>query len=709
MADKKKPKVNKVDVNSNSTRKIELPDGGVRIAFDQVNPMSPTDSTEAINMAFEIQKSSKKFLAPENGEEVNSEEFLKQLGQVVYNDFEHDEQSRQLWEQRMARILELFAGYMPPKTKPWVGCSNVNLPFITVACMQFHARATEAIMPPRNIANVKEVGNEDTPRAKRVAKYLNYQLLHRMTEFEEDMDKHLIQLCAFGSAFKKTFYDPIEARPKSIYVSATDMVVNYHSRRDEGTRKTHVLHYTRNEIRQRAKMGVYINDAWKLPHGDSESPLWSELEEATRRIEGQENSNQYSDYTRVILEQYRNVDIDGDGIEEPVVVTIDHATRKVLRITSRLATTVTGQAIEVDYITHYRFFPSPIGYYGLGFGQLLYGLNEAGNTILNEVIDSGSLANIVGGWIKKSSGVKRGDLTFQMGEFKELDIMVDSIDDAIKVLDFKGPNTTLYSVLGLLFEYNKLVSGVSETMTGQLPASDTPATTVMALIEEGRKVFSSIHRRIHRSFKRELQKIYRINSIYLNVKEYYQVVEDLLIQDPGIKQNMLMAAVQGKAKTEAILVQKLSQDFAGDLDVIPVSDPTIISKAERMIKAKEVRDDVARSPLTANDKNALYLTTRAFYEAMEVDNVDAILQPPGPPPDIPAVQENGMFIKEQTSHVLPKQDHMSHIKKHRELIEGSFAEELTPTAKRIIEDHNREHLAALYVAEEGGEQQGVPQ
>ena len=695
-----------VNVEQNSTKKTELPDGGVRIAFDHVNPISPTDSSEAINLAFEIGRSNKKFLSPEGSGDVNGEEFLKQLGVVVHRDFEYDNQSRDLWEKRMARVLELFAGYMPPKTQPWPDCSNVNLPFITVACMQFHARATEAIMPPRNIANVLEVGSEDTPRAKRVTKYLNFQLTHRMTEFEDDMDKHLIQLAAFGSAFKKTFYDPIEARPKSIYVSATDMVVNYHSRRDEGTRKTHVLHYTRNEIRQRAKMGVYTNDAWELPHGSSESPLWSELEQATRRVEGQENSVQSRDYTRVVLEQYRNVDIDGDGIEEPVVVTIDYETRKVLRITSRLATTVTGQTIEVDYITHYRFFPSPIGYYGLGFGQLLYGLNESGNTILNEVIDAGSLANIVGGWVKKNSGIKRGDLKFKMGEFKELDIMMDSIDDAVKVLDFKGPNTTLYSVLGLLFEYNKLVSGVSETMTGQLPASDTPASTVLALIEEGRKVFSSIHRRIHRSFKRELQKIYRLDSIYLNVKEYFQVIEDLIPQDPELKQNMLAALIQGQAKTEAILVKKLSNDFAGDLDVIPVSDPTIVSKAERMIKAKEVRDDVLRNPLTAQDTNAIYLTTRSLYEAMDVPNVDAILKPPGPPPDVPPHEENAKFIVGQTSNVLPNQDHLSHLKIHRQLLEGDFANELSPDAKRIIEAHNKEHVAALYLAEEGGGERG---
>jgi len=314
------------------------------------------------------------------------------------------------------------------------------------------------------------------------------------------------------------------------------------------------LSLRKNEIRQRINAGVFLSDGWDLGSGTQKNP--SLIKDASDEAMGISDSVDDIDKPRLILEQHRGWDIDGDGIEEPYAITIDYETGKVLRIVSN----VEGDE-EIEYFTEYTFFPNPEGGYGLGFTTLILGLNEAANTIVNEVIDAGSLANLQGGFYLGKSGLKGKDLKFSQGEYKKIDAFVDDIRKAMFTHEFKGPNQTLYAVLGLLFDFSKLVSSISETMTGQMPASDTPATTVLALIEEGRKVFSTIHKRIHRSFKKELAKLYRLNSLYLDEQKYFKVL--------GIK---------NIPDGQPVPIGRV--DYASTYDIIPVSDPNITSRAE---------------------------------------------------------------------------------------------------------------------------------
>ena len=250
---------------------------------------------------------------------------------------------------------------------------------------------------------------------------------------------------------------------------------------------------------------------------------------------------------------------------------------------------------------------------------------------------------------------------------------IDDIKKAIYNFDFQGPNQTLYSTLGLLYEYSKLVASVSETMTGQLPASDTPATTVLALIEEGRKVFSSIHKRIHRSFKKEINKVYRLNSIFLDERRYFKVLGD---------RNMPTGDTTNVGRS----------DFIDTLGVIPVSDPNIISRAERVIKAEQLKQDVQTNPLTSGNQESLYVATRRYYESLDIPNIDEVLKPPPKPQDIPPIEENALMIKEQTPNVLPQQDHLLHMSIHEDLLIGTFKDQISLQTKKIVEFHQKEHL-----------------
>jgi hypothetical protein len=396
----------------------------------------------------------------------------------------------------------------------------------------------------------------------------------------------------------------------------------------------------------------------------------------------------------MFIEQHRWWDLDGDGLAEPVVITVDYESQMVVRITDRRYYDWQGNMQTLEYFTHYYLIPNPEGFYGLGFGILLSGLNEAANEIVNEVIDAGHLANMQGGFITRRSGIKRGSLLFKRGEFKEVETYVDDLKKAIYSFDFKGPNQTLYAVLGLLFEYSKLVSSVSETMTGQLPASDTPATTVMALIEEGRKVFSTIHKRIHKSFKRELHKLFRLNSIFLDEQRYFMVLGDN--QQPLI-------GPDGRPVQEQIG----RSDFSNNIDVIPVSDPNIVSRAEKILKAQQTYELTLSSPITGRNGDAITKAQRRLYEALEVSNIDELLLPPGPPPDISPEEENAGIIQQSPATALPHQDHQYHMATHEELVNGPFAEELTPEAKKLLQQHIQQHVAFMYLQSKQGRGGGM--
>jgi hypothetical protein len=509
---------------------------------------------------------------------------------------------------------------------------------------------------------------------------MNYQIYYEMKEYEDHMDKTLIQVPLVGGSYKKTFFDPILGRVKSVYCSAEDVVVNYYAPSpDEATRLTHQLYMQRNDLRTRVVMGMFDENAWDLPNTGIDL-AHSSIRQAKDETQGLNEPEDTYGRPRLILEQHRSWDLNGDGITEPYVITVDKETEKVLRITSREALTSSQRKYTVDYFTYFPFFPNPEGSMALGFGTLLRELNFAANGIVNEVIDAGTLANIQGGFISKMSGTK-GKISLKAGEFKEINTYIEDLRKAIFTFDFKGPNDTLYAVLGLLYEYSKLVSSISETMTGQLPASDTPASTVLALIEEGRKVFSSIHKRIHRSFKKELEKIYRLNSLFLSEEKYFRAIGPGNIPDQ-----------------EEMTVGR--KDFADTYDIFPVSDPEITSRAEKIMKSQAKLEDLRLDPTGVNPE-AYIKIRQEHFKLLGEDDAELIFQPPPPPPDLPPEKENAEMLAERPVQPLEHQDHLNHIRVIDELFAGPFADEITPTARKLLEQHRREHVSMLYLAEKG--------
>lgn len=619
---------------------------------------------------------------------LSGEEILDQIGEVVVEEYDRDELSRDEWKCNKAAYMKLFTSFLEDKTEPWENCSNISLPLLTISCLQFHARAYDALIPPKEVVKVYPVEEGDIPRSERVSKYMNYQLLYKMPNFEEEMDKSIMQLPIMGDVHRKTYYDPISGEIVSRYVPSENVCVNYGARDIESAaRITHFFYKDQNTLRKAVAAGIYDDVAWNLGPGVVRAK--SELEDVSERSVGIEEPADTHTQPRKILEQHRTWDLNDDGLAEDYIITVDYETRKVLRIVLNQDDT----GAKINYFTHYVFLPNPEGYYGLGFGIMIRHLNEAANGIINEVIDAGSLANMQGGFVSNRTGIQGGDLMFERGEFKQVAGMADDLRKAIFTFNFQGPNSTLYSVLGLLFDYSKMVSSVSETMTGQMPSSDTPATTVLALLEEGRKVFSAIHKRLHRAFRKELKKIYDLNRQYVDDVTYFHVLGDNNMPDPNQQQQAVAAA-----------------DFQDSDDIVPVSDPTIISRAEKVMRAQAVLADVMGDPTMANNPEVRFEAKRRYYEALGVANIDALLKRPPPPPDLSPYEENAGFFQEHPANVLPQQDHLYHLSVHRAFEQNDpLFNELTPEGDRLLKQHIQETLSAVYLQQQEARQTQMQQ
>lgn len=618
-----------------------------------------------------------------------SEEKLKEIGEKVVLEFDQDLASRSDWDKRRANWLKLFSGFRDAKNFPWDNCSNVHIPLMGIASLQFQARAYEALIPSRGIAKCWSTDGKSIDQAARAEKYLNYQLSYEMDEWEEEMDILLLQLPIFGSAYKKTYYDPILKRNVSRTLGVDEFVTPYKCKRiEEAERKTHVLPpMSLNELKKREKAGLYIN-VEGLGEGGIDKKDAPEYQKRADEITGITENPLAEDRPRKVLEQHRLLDLDGDGIQEPYIVTVDYETRKVLRIVSRLyEDAATGKQATQEFFTAYTFIPNPESHYGFGFGHLLEGLNEASNTLINQLIDAGTLSNTACGFVSKRAGIKKGDIKVNMGKFVEVDSMMDDLNKSVFQFKFPEPSQSLFALLGLLNSYAKEISSVSEGMMGKLPSSDTPATSMLAVMEQGMKVFSTIHKRIHRAFRRELQKLSFLNSLYLEEEVYFMV--------------------QDSTSKEMDTYQSGRADFADTINVIPVSDPNITSRAEKLTKAQQVYQFVMTNPLTSGDNEIIMEATMGVYEAMEVQNAVKLLpkKEDTQPPDLPPQEENAGFIKEVGAVALPQQNQQAHMDAHGAFMASMFGQQLTPHGKKLIEAHHRDHLAFMYLQFEQENQQ----
>ena len=564
---------------------------------------------------------------------------LTRIGEQVVKDYDTDEQSRSEWMKNVENWIKLATQVAEKKSFPWEGSANVKYPLVTTAAMQFSARAYPALVQGLDVVKVRVVGEdpqgEKAARATRVSKHMSYQLLEQMDDWEEDMDKITMIVPIVGCAFKKTWYDPSVKRNRSELVHAKDLVVNYYAKSLEtASRKTHILYKSPNEVKEKQLKGIYLDIELSRPYIQN-SHINVELD----KIQGISPPGEDESAPHVLLEQHRFWDLDGDGYQEPYIVTVDEESRKVLRIVSGFeqdSVEMQGDKIvkitPTEYFTMFPFIPNPDGgFYPLGFGALLGPLNETVNTLINQLLDSGSISILQGGFLAKGLRLKPGKMQFEPGEWKIVNAPGQDLKNSIVPLPTKEPSTVLFQLLETVVQSGKELASVAEIFTGKMPGQNTPATTTMATIEQGMKVFTAIYKRLFRSLKKEYKKLYRLNSIYLDPKEEFTILDS---GQPG---------------------QVSQDDYKGDpTDIAPNADPTAVSEIQKLTKAQGLLELIQFGTI-----NPLEATKRVL-EAQQQENPQALLNTQ-PPPD-PKAQElqMKMQMEQQKGQMKMQQDQQSH-------------------------------------------------
>ena len=562
-----------------------------------------------------------------------SNDDLKTIGMQIVRDFDNDLQSRSSWEKRTEASLKLALQVAENKNFPWPNASNVKFPLITIAALQYHARSYPVLIDSNLPVKCRVVGDDKdglrAMRSTRVEQHMSYQILEEDEDWESEMDKVLITQPIVGCAFKKSYFDPIRKHNVSENVLAKDLVVNYWAKSLEtANRVTHVLQMSKNEIYERVARGLWLDVSEGRPQQSSSAAMSSGLQIAQDKAQGLTAPESNDSSTPVeILEQHCHIDFDGDGYAEPYIVYVRRDNKKVARIVARY----TKQDIEFNkddvvlsikadqYFTKFPFIPSPDGgFYDLGFGVLLGPLNESINTILNQLVDAGTMANTAGGFLSRGIKLRGGNYTFNPMEWKHVDTTGDDLRKGIVPLPVREPSQVLFTLLNLLINYGERIGGAVDILTGQNPGQNTPAETTRTMAEQGMKIFNGIFKRTHRSLKQEFRKLYRLNQIF--VTENTQYVSN--------------------AESKGIV---LVTDYDGPVtDVMPTADPSITSDSQRMQQAVAIASRVAATPGLYNR----YEVEQTFLKAIKVNNIEKLLPDPKGPNAIPPMPNPKLQIEE---------------------------------------------------------------
>jgi len=564
-------------------------------------------------------------------------EDLATIGGQIVKDFDNDIQSRSAWEKRTEASLKLALQVAETKNFPWPNASNIKFPLITIAALQYHARSYPVLVDGNLPVKCRVVGDDKDGtralRSTRVEQHMSYQLLEEDEDWESEMDKVLITQPIVGCAFKKTYYDPIRKHNISENVLAKDLVVNYWTKSLETAhRVTHVLQMTKNEVYERVARGLWLDVSEGRAQQYATMGMGNGLQSAQDKAQGMSPPDTNDSSTPIeVLEQHCNIDFDDDGYAEPYIVYVRRDNKQVARIVARYTSEdIERNADEVilsikaeQYFTKYPFVPSPDGgFYDLGFGVLLGPLNESINTIVNQLVDAGTMANTAGGFLSRGIKLRGGNYTFNPMEWKHVDTTGDDLRKGIVPLPVREPSQVLFTLLNLLINYGERIGGAVDIMTGQNPGQNTPAETTRTMAEQGMKIFNGFFKRSHRSLKQEFRKLYRLNQVF--VSENTQYVSN--------------------AQSQGIV---LATDYDGPVtDVMPTADPSVTSDAQRMQQAAAIAQRVAATPGLYNRYEAEY----SFLKAMKVTNIDKLLPDPKgpnaiqPPPNI-KLQIEEMKIK----------------------------------------------------------------
>jgi len=597
-------------------------DGGMTVDFDPQDQRGESDDFYA-NLA----------------EEMPDRELSRIAGELM-SEFDSNKAGRQEWEDAYANGLELLGFSYEERSQPFRGASGVTHPLLAEAATQFQAQAFNELLPASGPVRTAVMGaetREKEQQAIRVKQFMNYYITNVMEEYTPDLDQMLFYLPLAGSTFKKIYYDEARGRAVSKFIPAENLVVPYETS-DLSTcpNVSQVVRMSLNDLRKHQVSGFYLDIPVLPSQGDTNS-----VDDEINRIDGMSPSQ--VDYDCTLLECHVDLDLEGyeeededgefTGIKIPYVVTISQDNGQILSV-RRNYLEDDEKKQKINYFVHYKFLPG-FGFYGLGLIHTIGGLSRTATAALRQLIDAGTLSNLPAGFKARGLRIRDDDEPLQPGEFRDVDAPGGAIRDSLMPLPFKGPDQTLFNLLGFVVDAGRRFAQITDMKVGDGNENAAVGTTV-ALLEQGARVMSAVHKRLHYAMRLEFKMLARVMSESLP-QEYPYTVEGA--------ESKVMAS-----------------DFDGRIDVVPVSDPNMFSQSQRIALAQTKLQLAGAAPELHN----MHEVYKDMYEALGVKDTDRIMKripDEEPTPKDPA-QENIDSMDMVPMQAFEGQEHEAHIMAH---------------------------------------------
>jgi hypothetical protein len=592
----------------------------------------------------------------------------------LIGDYDDDVNSRKDWMQTYVDGLELLGMKIEERADPWIGACGVYHPLLSEALVKFQAEIMMSTFPAAGPVKTQIIGKE-TPEKKdaatRVQDDMNYQLTDVMTEFRPEHERMVWGLGLSGNAFKKVYFDPSFDRQTSIFVPAEDLVVPYGaSDIQTSPRVTHVMRKTENELRKLQVAGFYADIDLGEPNNS--------LDEVEKKIAEKMGFRALSDDRYKILEMnveldlegYEHKDKDGEptGIALPYIVTVEYGSMKCLAIRRNWRQ---GDKLHTkrQHYVHYGYVPG-FGFYCFGLIHLVGAFAKSGTSILRQLVDAGTLANLPGGFKTRGLRVKGDDTPIGPAEWRDVDVPSGTIADNIMALPYKEPSQVLAGLLDKIVEEGRKFASAADIQVADMSAN-SPVGTTLAILERQLKVMTAVQARIHYSFKQELALLRDIIRDYTPDEYDYEPEE-------------------GSRKAK-----RSDYDL---VDVIPVSDPNAATMAQKIVQYQAVIQLSQQAP-QIYDLPQLH---RQMLDVLGIKNAQKLV--PLVDDELPKdpVSENMAALKGEPMKAFIYQDQQAHIATHQTFMQDPVVMQTigqNPKANQIMaamQAHIAEHLGFYY-------------
>jgi hypothetical protein len=664
-----------VEVGDEPSEMIENEDGSTTIVLDEA-------SAETIDPEF----------YDNLAEDLIDEPDLAAIASDLMERVEADIEARKPRDESYADALKRTGlDGTPTAGADFEGASTVVVPLVTEACVDFAARAIKELFPlggadggPAKMHIVGKPTVEKVERARRKAKFMNWQLTQQMSWFRQEMEQALTQVPMAGASYIKFSWNRDRQRPDTMFVPLDDIILPAAaSSFATADRKTHRQTITKAEFDRRVESGMY-RDIGDTILGEPES---SEAHDASDDIEGVERDSENLDQSRTIYEVACALEIEADTRAEktpaPYLVTIDEPTGKILAIYRNWSEDDPDQE-PLEHIVELPFIPWR-GAYPLNLPQMVGGLSTAATGALRALLDAAHASNMPGGFYLKGSSASKGgqNISMRPGEYHPIEGAVGVTDDIRKMLmpaPVNPPSPVLYELLGFLITQGKGVVQTTMELADQSP--NQPVGTTLALIEQGMTVFSAIHARLHAAMGRALTILARLNKVYLRDEMQVRELGELIVK---------------------------RADFDGPNDIVPVSDPNIFSETQRMAQVQMVAQRAAAMPQLYDLRKVELM----ILERSKIPEAESLLIPMPEPQRLNGVNENVAAAMGKPLVAFPDQNHLAHLRIHLEFLTHPMFGQSQLLAPGVIPQmltHLKDHVVYWYVStlvEMGEEVTGV--